>query len=149
MKNRPQVKTFVLGAIAYLLVTFPLAFVWHLVAFKGIYDRLGIFNREEPIVALGFLVILIQGFLLSYVYSVFHRGGSPVKEGLKFGLLMGVFLWSSQVVAAAAKHQVASLPLWLTIETAYFAIQFTLVGLAIGLVYGWSEPARRTDRALR
>lgn len=28
-----------LGTIGYLLVTFPLAFVWHLVLFKETYDR--------------------------------------------------------------------------------------------------------------
>ena len=126
---------FMKGAIAYLLVTFPLAFVWHLVVFKDVYDALGIFNREEPIVALGFLVILVQGLLLSYVFPYFHRGGSSVKTGLRLGLVMGLFLWSSQVVAAAAKHEVSSLSTWLGIETAYFAIQFALVGLAIGLAY--------------
>ena len=31
-------KTFLLGALAYLLVTFPLAFVWHLVIFKDVYQ---------------------------------------------------------------------------------------------------------------
>jgi hypothetical protein len=128
------------AAAAYLAVTFPVAYVWHLVVFKGVYDRLGIFNREEPIVALGFLTIAIQGLVLSYLYPAFYRGGAPAREGLRFGLLMGVFLWSSQVVAAAAKHQVSSLPTWLAIETAYFAAQFILVGLAIGLVYGRLGP---------
>ncbi len=123
-------------ALAYLLVTFPLAFLWHLVVFKDAYDALGIFNREEPIFALGFLVFLVQGLLLSYAYPLFYRGGPPAKAGLKFGLLMGLFLWSSQVVAAAAKHEVSSLGLWLGIETVYFALQFALVGLAIGLAYG-------------
>ena len=128
-------KTFLLGAAAYLLATFPLAFVWHLVVFKEIYDELGIFNRGEPIVALGFAVILIQGLLLSYLYPRFYRGGRPALEGVRFGLLMGIFLWSSQVVAAAAKHEVSSLSTWLVIESAYFAVQFLIVGLLIGLVY--------------
>ncbi|HSF20201.1 MAG TPA: DUF1761 domain-containing protein [Vicinamibacteria bacterium] len=131
-----KMKTLLLGTIAYLLVTFPLAFVWHLVAFKRIYDELGIFNRQEPIVALGFLVIVIQGLLLSYVYPIFRRSADWTKDGLKFGLIMGLFLWSSQVVAAAAKHEVTSLTAWLGIETIYFALQFTLVGLALGWVYG-------------
>ena len=134
-----RIKKFLLGAVAYLLVTFPLAFVWHLVAFKEVYDRLGIFNREEPIVALGFVVILLQGLLLSYAYPFIYRAGSSMMQGLKFGLFMGLFLWSSQVVAAAAKHEVSSLSTWFAIETAYFAIQFTLVGLAIGLVYSRRE----------
>ena len=126
---------FLRGALAYLLVTFPLAFVWHLMVFKNVYDELGIFNRDEPIVALGFFVIVVQGILLSYAFPFFYRSGSSVKAGLKFGLVTGLFLWSSQVVAAGAKHEVSSLGAWLGIETAYFVVQFALVGLAIGLAY--------------
>ena len=127
-------KTFLLGALAYLLVTFPLAFVWHLVIFKDVYQWLGMY-REDPSVPLGFFVILIQGLLLSYAFPILYRDGSSIRQGLKFGLFMGLFLWSSQVFPAAAKHHVASLSTWFAIETAYFAIQFALVGLAIGLVY--------------
>jgi hypothetical protein len=131
-----RAKPFILATMAYLLLVFPLAAVWHMVAFKHIYDELGIFDREEPIVALGFLVILIQGLILSLAYPYFYREGKPAKEGLKFGLLAGLFLWSSQVIAAAAKHQVASLGTWFAIETTYFGIQFALVGLAMGMTYG-------------
>lgn len=145
MRDTIRPRTFVLGAVAYLLVTFPLAYLWHLVAFRGVYDRLGIFNREQPIVALGFLAILLQGFLLSYAYPIFRRPGNALTEGLRFGLLAGLFLWSSQVVAAAAKHQVASLTLWFGVETVYFAIQFALVGLALGLVFGPRESPPRAS----
>ena len=127
-------KTYLHGAAAYLLVTFPFAFVWHLVVFKGVYDELGVF-RDEPNIALGLTAILIQGLLLSYAFPHVYRGGSPVRAGLKFGLLMGLFLWSSQVVAAAAKRDMSSLSTWLGIETAYFAVQFAMVGLALGFVY--------------
>ena len=127
-------KTYLRGALAYLLVTFPLAFFWHLVVFKGIYDELGMY-REQPIVALGFIAILIQGLFLSYAFPLVYRGPNAVQAGVKFGLLMGLFLWSSQVVAAAAKHEVSSFATWLGIETAYFVVQFAIVGLALGLVY--------------
>ena len=47
-----------LGAGAYLGVTFPLAILWHVVAFRPTYDQLGYFERD-PIFALGFLAILV------------------------------------------------------------------------------------------
>jgi hypothetical protein len=137
-------RTYWLGALAYLVVTFPFAFVWHLVLFKNVYDRLGIFNREEPIVALGFVAILVQGLLLSYAFGRFRQRSSSLKEGLKFGLIAGVLLWSSQVIAAAAKHEVSSLPTWLALETAYFALQFALVGVALGWIYR-RTPGRHAD----
>ncbi len=53
------------GTLGYLLITFPLAFVWHLVLFKETYERLGSYSRQEPIVAFGFGAILRQGVVLS------------------------------------------------------------------------------------
>jgi len=130
-----KLRTFLLGALVYVVATFPLAFIWHLVAFKGIYAELGYFDGGDPIVALGFFTILFQGLILSHVYPFFDRGGRRVWEGLKFGLLMGAFLWSSQVLADAAKHHVPPVAGWFAIETAYFAIQFSVVGLAMAWVY--------------
>ena len=131
-----RTKPFLLGALSYALITFTLAYVWHLVAFAAVYDRLNAFTREPPLVSLGFIAIVLQGFLLSFVYPHFRRGGRPVREGLRFGLIAGLFLWSSQVVAVAAKQELTSLNLWFSIETMYFAIQFPVAGMLLGLIHG-------------
>ena len=52
--------------ISYVLVTFAMGFVWHLIAFKKIYDELAIFSRiDDPIIPLGFAAMLIQGGILA------------------------------------------------------------------------------------
>ncbi len=130
-----RIKTFLWGAMAYILVVFPVAVVWHVVLFKNTYDELGYFGRKEPIFALGLLAIAVQGLVLSYAYARLYRGGNPLKEGLKFGLVAGIFLWSSHVIATAAKSDISPLAAFIAIETAYLTIQFVLVGLAIGAVY--------------
>ena len=38
-------------------------------------------------------------------------------------------------LAEAAKQRVSSLPTWLVLESVYYAIQFTLSGLAIAFIY--------------
>ena len=129
-------KNFLLAFAAYPLISFPLAIAWHLVVFKRVYDELGYISREEPIIAFGFLAMAVQGILLAWAYTFFYRGGHPAKAGLKFGLVTGTFLWSSHVIATAAKHQMSSIPAFVAIETVYLAIQFALVGLAIGMIYG-------------
>lgn len=122
---------------AYLIISFALGFVWHLKLFKDLYKRLAIYSRlDDPIIPLGFLSMLIQGALLAYLYPLVARSGSPIVDGLKFGLLMGVFLASSAVLAEAAKQKTTSLPTWLAVESIYYLIQFSLVGIAIGLIYG-------------
>lgn len=123
--------------LAYLVISFALGFVWHLKLFKELYKRLAIYSRlDDPIIPLGFLSMLIQGALLAYLYPLVARSGSPMLDGLKFGLLMGLFLASSAVLAEAAKQRVTSLPTWLAVESVYYLIQFSLVGIAIGLIYG-------------
>lgn len=123
--------------LAYLAITFAMGFVWHLMLFEDLYRRLAIYSRlDDPIVPLGFLAMLIQGALLAYLYPLVSQGTSPAFDGVKFGLLMGIFIASSAVIAEAAKQRVTSLTTWLLIESFYYAIQFSLSGLAIGLIYG-------------
>lgn len=121
--------------LAYVVVTFALGFVWHLILFKQLYAKLAIYSRlDDPIVPLGLAAMVVQGAVLAYLYPVFARPGNVVQEGLRFGLIMGLFIASSAVLAEAAKQRVSSLPTWLMIETAYYAIQFSLCGVAIAIV---------------
>ncbi len=129
-------KKFILAAAVYIVITMALGMAWHFVFFKELYDSLGIYNRAEPIIPLGFVSMIIQGLVLAYLYPLFYRGGSPIGQGVKFGLLMGVFLFSVSTLANAAKIQVASMATWLLIQTAFHGVQFLLVGAGIGLVYG-------------
>ena len=129
-------RKFFLAAIAYVIVTFAVAASWHLVFFKDLYDQLGIFTRKEPLIPLGITSIIMQGLVLSYLYPVFFKGGSPLMQGLKFGLLIGVLMASIAVFAEAGKQHVSSLTTWLAFESMYYLLQFGLVGVIIGLIYG-------------
>ena len=101
------------------------------------YRKLAIYTRiDDPIVPLGFLAMLLQGALLAYLYPLVAQGSHPASDGLRFGLLMGLFIASSAVIAEAAKQRVTSLRTWFVVESLYYAIQFSLSGLAIGLIYG-------------
>lgn len=125
-----------LAAGAYIVTTFILGFVWHLVLFKATYQQLGIFSRiDDPIIPLGLIAMILQGLVLAYLYPLISRGGAVLPEGLRFGLLMGLFMASSAVFAEAAKQRVTSLPTWLVLESVYYLIQFSLAGLAIAFAY--------------
>jgi hypothetical protein len=131
-------RKFTLAAIAYIIVTFAVAASWHLLLFKDLYDQLAIFTRKEPLIPLGIVSILMQALVLAYLYPSVYRGGSPVKEGLRFGLLIGILMASIAVFAEAGKQNVSSLATWLVFETAYYLLQFGVLGVIIGLIYGRS-----------
>lgn len=56
-----------LGILAYLVPTFALGFVWHLVLFKGTYEALAIY-RSDMIIPLGVLSMLIQAAIFTWIY---------------------------------------------------------------------------------
>jgi hypothetical protein len=132
---------FWMAAASYLILTFVIAGTWHLTLFKNVHARLGAFTRPKPIIALGLLSMVLQAAVVAYLYPLFYRGGAPATEGAVFGLLLGVFMGSNAVLAEAGKNQVGSLRTWIPLEGVYYLLQFVVVGIVIGLVYG-SLPSR-------
>ncbi len=140
MKN---MKPLALSALGYLCSTFPLAIVWHLILFKETYEEIGYISREDPIFVLGFLSILIQGVIMSLAFPIFSRSNFTVKAGLRYALAVGVFFWTSHVLAFAAKGDIHRLDLFIPLETIYLAIQFSLYGLLLGFFFRqWGTPSR-------
>lgn len=132
MKSIPA--KFTLTALAYIVPTMFLGYVWHLIIFKDLYDSLGIYNRADPIIPLGFFSMIIQGCILAYLYPFFARGESTTGKAVVFSLIFGLFLFSVSTLANAAKIHVTSMSHWLEIQTAFHLLQFVVAGVLIGLV---------------
>lgn len=130
-----QMKKLLLSTLSYALITMAIAFPWHFTIFKDLYHSFGIYNRAEPIIPLGFLSMLIQGLILGYLYPKFYKDGSHLREGLRFGLVMGAFLYSVSTLANAAKIDVSPMSTWLGIQAAFHLIQFAICGVVIGFIH--------------
>lgn len=131
MKNR-----FGLGVLAYLVPTFALGFVWHLILFKQYYEDLAIY-RKDIIIPFGFLSMLIQAFLFTWIYKQMFasRGGRLLSRGVLYGAFGAVLSWSFTTLAVAAKNTMTSVPHYLVIETAFTIVQWILVGPLTAVVY--------------
>jgi hypothetical protein len=131
-----DVRGFWLGFAAYLLPSFPIAFIWHLVLFEQKYHALQIY-RDEPVIAFGLASMIIQGAIFSWLFPrVFTQGsGSFVKDGLLYGLGAGLLSWSFTTLAVGAKNVMASVPDYVLLETAFTIVQFAIVGPLIALAY--------------
>ena len=128
--------SFWLGVAAYLLPTFPIAYVWHLVLFAPTYNALGIY-RPDPIIPFGFASMVIQGIIFSWAYPRLFpkRGGAIFRPGLAYGLALAVLSWSFTTLAVAAKNIMSSVPLYLVLETGFTLLQFAIVGPLIALAH--------------
>ena len=127
-----------LATLAFIIAGFIIAFVWHLVIFKSVYDSLKIYSIE-PIIPLGFTSFILEGLAFVYIFQFFRRGRKPLQEGLIFGLLaFGVLMGGVGALAEGAKHSTTSLSTWLILETSFFAITGAILGTIVGLIYGKS-----------
>lgn len=133
--------TFTRTALVYLAITFPTAYIWHLVAFPSFYARIGYFGDIEPNSALGFVTIAAQGLLLGYAYPFFQRGGAALPEAMRVSFLFGAIIASVQLLGAAAKHHAPATSEWFLFEGLYFGAQFGLIGIGLFLAH---HPAART-----
>jgi uncharacterized membrane protein len=119
----------VLGALVYLVPTFALGFVWHLVLFKAYYEALAMY-RHEVIIPFGFLSMSIQAVLFAWIYdNVFaRRAENAAVRGLAYAAFGFALSWSFTTIAVAAKNVMSSVPDYLLIETAFTAVQWAIVG---------------------
>ncbi len=127
------------GTLAYIFVTFPLAVIWHILVFEEKYKGFGYF-QGEPSFLLGFVTILIQGACLSFLYPFVKFSGSGLIRGLKFSLAIGVFFWTSHVLAFVAKQTIHSPAEFVAMESFYLFLQFGIYGVLVGAIYSkWSS----------
>ncbi len=121
--------SFYLHLLAYLVVSFALGVVWHVVIFKEYYKKLAIYsNIEKPRFSFGFSAMLLQGIVFAYVYPL-------IASPWLFALGLFMLLTSFMVFAEAGKQNATSLSGFVTIQLAFSAVQTALVTLAFVLVF--------------
>jgi hypothetical protein len=121
-------KRYALAVLAYLVPTFALGFVWHLVLFRSYYDALAMYRRDM-IVPFGFFSMLIQAAIFAWVYrkGFADARGTRLSITLRYGFVGSLLSWSFTTLAVAAKNVMASVPGYLLIETAFTIVQWALV----------------------
>jgi hypothetical protein len=128
---------FFLGVLAYVVPTFALGFVWHLILFEHYYKALAIY-RSDVIIPFGFLSMLIQAIIFAWIYrQVFSRwSGSTLSRGLIYAVVGAALSWSFTTIAVAAKNVMTSVPDYLVIETAFTVVQWVMVAPLTVLAFG-------------
>lgn len=120
--------SFYLLLLGYLVVSFALGAVWHMVFFKEYYKKLAIYsNIEKPRFSFGFSAMLLQGIVFAYVYPL-------IASPWLFSLGLFMLLTSFMVFAEAGKQNSTSLSGFVLIQTAFSLVQTLFVTLAFLLV---------------
>jgi hypothetical protein len=129
-------KSFWLAVLAYLLPTFPLGYVWHLVTFKDAYDRLDLY-RAEVIIPFGLASMLVQAVIFAWAYPKLFstRSEDLLVSAARFGGVFAALAWSFTTLPVAAKYQMSSVADFVKLETAFTILQFAIVSPLIALAH--------------
>ena len=130
-----NVKKFVLAWMAAFVVALFVGFGWHLFLLADFYRaQAQALAREEPNFVFVFVGLLILYFLMALVYPIGYKGGSPVKEGFRFGALIGL-IWILPL--SVILHGVWNLPFTgVIVDSAWHVVEEGVGGIAIARVYG-------------
>jgi hypothetical protein len=143
-------KRYVSAVLAYLVPTFALGFVWHLLLFQSYYDALAMYRRDI-IIPFGFLSMLIQAAVFAWLYEKAFavRLGRLRSKAFAYGTVGAMLSWSFTTLAVAAKNVMASVPDYLLIETAFTVVQWTLVAPLTVLALQPPHPTRASAVQVR
>ena len=131
-------KKLILATVLGFVVMFLISGLWYLIIMKGYYNEQfsEVFRQESKMIwiAIGYLV---GAFLLALIYPIGYKGGAPMNEGLRFGILMGLLI---ALPMGLTLYGVYAIPLIPTIiNIVYQVVEKGIGGLFIGLVYGKSS----------
>jgi hypothetical protein len=113
---------------AYLIISFLLGVIWHVVLFKKYYKKLAIYsNIEKPRFSFGFLAMVLQGIVFAYVYSL-------IVNPWIFALGLCMLLVSFMVFAEGGKQNSTSLSGFVIIQIAFSIIQTVFVTVSFLLL---------------
>lgn len=123
----------VVGTVVFFVsgfLVFGLLIAKYYAPYPGVYRSLDAVQARFPIgIASAFLAILV----LAAIYAKGYEGGAGIVEGARFGLLVGLF-----VVFAVVGDEYVTLNIGRRLALAMAAgrlVDWTVVGMAIGLVY--------------
>jgi hypothetical protein len=132
---------YLLAFLAYVVPTFALGIVWHLLAFDAYYQALRVY-RDDILIPFGLLSMTVQGIAWAYLYDRLFAGESVLRGALKFGALAAPLAWSFMVIAVAAKHHMASVSGFVLIETAFVVVHYLVVSPLIALAFALHRAPR-------
>ena len=126
---------FLLAGVVGSVVVFVIGWVWHVPLFGSFYaEQQATIRRGEVMMELIVLAEIVRGFVLAYIYPFGYKGGAPWLEGLRFGVILGLFACVGALVALSVLNFAS--PAWFWMQAIFLIIQQAAAGIGIAYVYG-------------
>ena len=125
--------------LAGFVVMYIISIIWYLFIIGGYNEvQFAAVARAEPSMTLIIVGYLVLTFLMSYIYPIGFKGGAPLHEGLRFGVLLGLVISLPTALIYSGAY---NMPLIANlIDAAYHTVEITIGATVMALIYG-SEAA--------
>ena len=134
-------KRYLVPAFGYLVPTFILGYVWHLVLFTGYYKRLAMY-RHDVVIPLGLASMSVQSLFFAWIWERLAATDIALwARTWRYALFGAALSWSFTTLAVAAKNVMSSVGDYLVIESAFTVSQWVLVAAATAAL-GATRPLR-------
>mgnify|MGYP003494741074 CR=1 FL=1 len=130
-----------LSVLGYVVCTFAVQGTSHVVVNKAHYAAIPLL-RAEPIVAMGISSMVIQGAVLTFLYSRSDLAERGLIGALVAAWAVGLVIVSYIALAEYGKYNLAGFASWATVEVTVGVIQFTLIGIALWLAHRFAGAAQ-------
>lgn len=131
MKAKKLLK-FTIASVAGGFSMWVVAGLWHNLILPGLYEETHATHEGIGIMLIAYLVL---GIIMSYMYPLGYKGGKPVIEGLRFGMIIGILWVFPHELAMAGAHEGRSIA-YVFKNAGWHIIEQGIGGVIIGLIYG-------------
>lgn len=120
----------------YVIVTFILAYAWHLTIFGELYSQIGAQSlRGEPIFQFGLIAITLHAFALIYLFANFFPSMPTLATALKLSLSTGVFITAYAAFSVPAKFDIEPSGTYILLESTFGLLHYSVLGILFYLVF--------------
>ena len=107
----------------------------------GKADRLEL--EQEKLLGWIFIGLFLASFLFSYLFDKLSQGQNKLREGIKYVLILGTYMYLPLFLIFYATRDTRPLDAWL-INAAFHIIQYGIFGIVVAYIRGYGVSDRLT-----
>ncbi|TKJ40490.1 hypothetical protein CEE37_09255 [candidate division LCP-89 bacterium B3_LCP] len=126
------VRKLILATLAGGFGMWIVAGLWHNLIMPTLYKDTHASHEGIGIMLVAYIVLAA---IMAYIYPLGYKGGKPVLEGLRFGIIIGILWVFPHELAMAGAHEGKSI-IYVFRNAGWHIIEQGIGGIIIGLIHG-------------
>ena len=130
--NLIDIKKLIISTVASGVGMWIVAGLWHNIIMQALYKETHATHEGIGIMLIAYLVL---GLLMAYMYPLGYKGGKPILEGLRFGIIIGILWVFPHDLSMIGLPNIPSI-VYIFKNVTWHIFEQGIGGIIIGLIYG-------------